>query len=102
MTARRFMDTDCKPPQVLRQAYIANIMDRLLGYAHLASWEVQRYTDSVVFNSKDGKRELKLDTDLTFTLTVIHGKGDARSNRWPCKTIDDAWAMCDSTLKAYK
>lgn len=102
MTARKLMEFDCKPPQVLRQSYITNIMTRLIGYAYLTAWEVHRYADSVIFMSKDGKRELKLDSDLAFTITAIHGKGVAKSTRWSCKTLDQAWGMCDSTLKAYK
>lgn len=102
MTSRNYVEVDCRPPQVLRQSYIANFMERLIGYAYLEAWRVHRYMDSVTFISKDGKRELKLDSDLIFTINVIRGKGDVKSSKWSCKTVDEAWSMCDSTLKAYR
>lgn len=102
MTARRFMEMDCKQPQVLRQSYISTIMEKLIGYDYLSLWSVTRYDDSVIFTSKDGKRELKIDSDLVFTITARPTKIEARSNRFSCKTIGQAWSMCDATLKAYR
>lgn len=84
----------------IRRAVIADLFARSLSIP--IGWHKHRAEASLTLTSPDRGRIIKIDSYKVYTLDVRQADGTYKSNRFPCKTVDEAWSMARQAILLYR
>jgi hypothetical protein len=65
-------------------------------------WKPHLAEASLTLTSADKSRIVKIDSYKVYTLDVRQPDGTYKSSRFPCKSVDEAWAMASQILRVHR